>query len=103
MPQTLESPLRTAKKGQPRQLLEEVDKLRAIAFVDVADAHRSQLGQYPTPPKVAVQMAAMFQNFGKTIRLLGPGAGIGSLSARPCTTRSGIFIGATKLLAVEMN
>jgi adenine-specific DNA-methyltransferase len=44
--------------------------------------HKSQLGQFMTPGVIANFMASMFEPLGqKDIRLLDPGAGIGSLTA----------------------
>ncbi len=40
-----------------------------------------ELGQYMTPPKIACFMASLFENFKQpNVRLLDPGAGLGSLS-----------------------
>ncbi|WP_353930697.1 BsuBI/PstI family type II restriction endonuclease [Okeanomitos corallinicola TIOX110] len=43
--------------------------------------HRSELGQFLTPAKIARFMAGQFNNLSGHIRLLDPGAGVGSLTA----------------------
>lgn len=64
--------------------------LDIVASVDSARArlgslregeHKAALGQFLTPPPVARLMASMFQEGPEEIRLLDPGAGIGTLTA----------------------
>ncbi len=42
---------------------------------------RSRLGQYMTPAPIGSFMAAMFDDLGGSLRVLDPGAGVGSLTA----------------------
>lgn len=42
---------------------------------------RSRLGQYMTPAPIGRFMASMFNDFGGSLRVLDPGAGVGSLTA----------------------
>ena len=42
---------------------------------------RARLGQYMTPAPIGRFMAAMFDDFGSSLRVLDPGAGVGSLTA----------------------
>ena len=42
---------------------------------------RSRLGQYMTPAPIGRFMASMFDDFGGCLRVLDPGAGVGSLTA----------------------
>lgn len=43
--------------------------------------HRSQLGQFLTPPRIARFMASLFNDSPATVRLLDAGAGVGMLTA----------------------
>ena len=63
------------------RLIDEVDHLRASAFQKAKPGQRSQLGQYPTPPTIAALMASLFKGDRRLIRLLDPGAGVGSLAS----------------------
>lgn len=57
------------------------DELRRT-FSPLLDlAHRSQLGQFMTPAAVAADMAAMFGELPRDVRLLDAGAGMGALTA----------------------
>lgn len=57
----------------------------SAAFVAKSDAAESKkMGQFFTPKEVALFMAAQFDIRGKEVRLLDPGAGIGSLTAAFC-------------------
>lgn len=65
----------------PRQLLEDVDELRQRANAFLNGSRRAERGQFLTPPEVASFMASMFRVRRQEIRLLDPGAGVGSLTA----------------------
>jgi adenine-specific DNA-methyltransferase len=70
------------------RLDEKPDLLRINLSQTDKTGQRSQLGQYPTPPTVADFMASLFNDDKGAIRLLDPGAGVGSLTsayiARAC-------------------
>jgi len=64
------------------ELPEQVEFYRTDANRYLAMETRSALGQFMTPAPVASFMASLFQQpTGKTVRLLDPGAGVGSLTA----------------------
>ena len=60
-------------------LTEIADLFRLDAGRKIDSEHRSQHGQYFTPPKVARLMAAMFETQPTSIHLLDAGAGVGAL------------------------
>lgn len=62
-------------------LIGEVDQLRTTAFRRAQADQRSLLGQYSTPPAVAALMASLFEGDPTDVRLLDPGAGVGSLTS----------------------
>ncbi|HEX4055587.1 MAG TPA: Eco57I restriction-modification methylase domain-containing protein [Tepidisphaeraceae bacterium] len=68
------------EKGVNR-LIDEVDQLRVSAFQRAELDHRSLLGQYSTPPPIATLMASFFKSDRTDVRLLDPGAGVGSLTS----------------------
>src|ERR1051325_1289354 len=55
------------------------DRVRHEAIVSLDRLHRSQFGQFMTPNAIADFMASLFSNWPTRIRLLDPGAGLGSL------------------------
>ena len=61
--------------------LEQIDQFRVITSQNIDEERKSEFSQYFTPAEIARFMASLFQNFGKDVSLLDPGAGIGSLSA----------------------
>ena len=62
--------------------LQSIDDRQRVIAQSTPNQHKSALGQYMTPSVVARFMAGMFNPlFGKNIRLLDAGAGIGSLCA----------------------
>jgi len=61
--------------------VDEVEFYRLDAGRSLADAQRAELGQFLTPPSVARFMATMLKPKTATVRLLDPGAGVGSLAA----------------------
>lgn len=73
--------------GSPRALpttdalLERLDFLRLDASRRLDPKRRAKMGQFMTPPSIARLMASMFENHGRSLRLLDAGAGVGSLSA----------------------
>jgi len=68
--------------GSRNELPEQVEFYRTDAKLHLAIETRSALGQFMTPASVASFMASLFhQTIGKTVRLLDPGAGVGSLTA----------------------
>lgn len=71
--------MQLAKRSTSRSLT-EFPELTSAALGRVQNADRADLGQFFTPSDVARLMASMF-SARDTIRLLDPGAGIGSLSA----------------------
>ncbi len=62
-------------------LLERTEVLRLDASRRLDPDRRGELGQFLTPPAVARFMASMFEAHGGSLRLLDPGAGVGSLTA----------------------
>ena len=57
-----------------------IDEIRRMASNELDQARRGELGQFMTPSNIADFMASLFQHWPKNIRLLDPGAGVGSLS-----------------------
>jgi adenine-specific DNA-methyltransferase len=62
-------------------LVDSVDFLRLDANRNLDPERRSDLGQFMTPATTARLMASMFAATQESIRLLDPGAGVGSLTA----------------------
>ena len=62
-------------------LLESVNLFRLDANRKLDPLHRSEFGQFMTPPPTARLMAAMFEAKGDELTLLDAGAGVGSLLA----------------------
>jgi adenine-specific DNA-methyltransferase len=62
-------------------LLDSIDFFRVDASRKLDPLKRSHLGQYMTPPPTARLMASMFVAGQEELRLLDPGAGVGSLTA----------------------
>lgn len=69
------------QSGQAHALLEHVDSVRLEASSQLDEETRGELGQYMTPAPMARLMAGMFDSWPSSVRLLDPGAGVGSLSA----------------------
>ena len=67
----------TGSKAAP---LETVDKLRLEAISQLDARRKAELGQFMTPTSVARFMASLFSPRRGAVRLLDPGAGVGSLS-----------------------
>jgi adenine-specific DNA-methyltransferase len=65
----------------PISFLEEMDYLRTNALNSLNKEHQTEFGQFFTPPSVSKLMAGMFSFYKNKIRVLDPGAGVGSLSA----------------------
>ena len=62
-------------------LLADVDEVRRRASAGLAETRKADLGQFFTPASVAHLMASMFGTGRRSVRLLDPGAGVGSLTA----------------------
>ena len=62
-----------------RRLLEIMDDARREATARLDERYRNQLGQFLTPSAIAAFMAGMFECRKSVIRILDPGAGIGTL------------------------
>lgn len=62
-------------------VLEAIDLARVRLAGRIDAPRRAQLGQFLTPAPVARQLAAMLHPTGGDVRVLDPGAGIGSLGA----------------------
>lgn len=74
--------MRTALRvPQGGSLLEQVEFLRNDASRRIDDDQKSELGQFLTPAPVAQLMASMPSRLPEDVRLLEPGAGVGSLVA----------------------
>lgn len=61
--------------------LETADQLRTDVNLEILDDRRSEFGQFMTPAKIARFMASLFRRRTSSIRLLDPGAAVGSLTA----------------------
>lgn len=57
-----------------------IDEARLEASKQLDPARRSQLGQFMTPTSIADFMTSLFARWPRTVRLLDPGAGVGSLT-----------------------
>lgn len=62
-------------------LVDRVDFLRLEASRKLDPAVRSAMGQFMTPSSVSRLMASMLPSLGGIVRILDPGAGVGSLTA----------------------
>lgn len=60
--------------------IREIDSTRLTATKELDPTRRSSLGQFMTPTPIADYMASLFTRWSGPIRLLDPGAGIGSLT-----------------------
>lgn len=72
-------------------LRRSVDEIRLAATKRLDPGKRADLGQFMTPSAIADFMASLFEHWPAEIRLLDPGAGIGSLTeafVRQWATRS---------------
>lgn len=58
-----------------------IDQARLDASGQLDPHRRSQLGQFMTPSAIADYMASLFMRWPNNVRLLDPGAGVGSLTA----------------------
>ena len=67
--------------GHHGDLVDRVDLYRVAASGQLDPDHRSEMGQFLTPPSVAHFMASLFSGTGESIRLLDAGAGVGTLTA----------------------
>lgn len=64
----------------PSLLQRQIDHVRREASAQLDPSRRAKLGQFMTPTPVADFMVSLFAHWPKQIRLLDPGAGVGSLS-----------------------
>src|SRR5688500_13066930 len=62
-------------------LVDRTDRIRIDAGRRLDPERQAELGQFMTPATTARLMASMFEARGESIRLLGAGAGVGSLTA----------------------
>lgn len=86
-----------ASRKEPLKLLSWVDDLRKIANGKLKMENKSAFGQYMTPATVASFMASLFPApLNKDIKLLDPGAGVGSLTSafveHLCNSKTGYHI-----------
>lgn len=63
------------------QLVDDAERRRRLATIELNESSRGDLGQFMTPAPVAALMASMFGPLAGDIRLLDAGAGVGGLSA----------------------
>lgn len=70
-----------ARENANDALLEAVEEMRRDVSKHLERARRALMGQFLTPIPVALFMAEMFETRKPVLRVLDPGAGIGSLSA----------------------
>lgn len=66
---------------RPDLLLEAIDLDRLRLSAELDTTRRADLGQFLTPAPIARQLASMFSPLTGDVRILDPGAGIGSLGA----------------------
>jgi adenine-specific DNA-methyltransferase len=72
----------SVKAAKSPSIVDTVDFYRIDAFRRLDATHRSELGQFATPPRIATFMAGLFTDPSpKSVRLLDAGAGVGSLTA----------------------
>ena len=71
----------TATNRNETDLLDRVDLIRLDASRRLDLTRRAEMGQFLTPAPVARFMAALSQAIGEELRLIDPGAGVGSLTA----------------------
>jgi adenine-specific DNA-methyltransferase len=64
----------------PTLATRHIDEARLKASKELDPSRRSQLGQFMTPTAIADFMASLFTRWPQTVRLLDPGAGVGSLT-----------------------
>jgi adenine-specific DNA-methyltransferase len=64
----------------PTLAIRPIDEARLEASKQLDPARRSQLGQFMTPTAIADFMASLFTRWPQSVRLLDPGAGVGSLT-----------------------
>lgn len=75
-----------ATTGGSERFLLALDEARKEASARLDPQRRAQMGQFMTPSPIATFMAEMFYCRKSTIRILDPGAGVGSLCAALVTT-----------------
>jgi len=57
----------------------KIDDLQRVAVTQLGVERRATLGQFMTPSRIADFMASLFRHWPSEVRLLEPGAGVGSL------------------------
>src|SRR5436309_1648130 len=62
-------------------LVEAIDLDRLALSQELDPSRRAELGQFLTPAEIARQLAAMLSPLTGDVRILDPGAGIGTLGA----------------------
>lgn len=75
------SHIEAASQSQVDALVSAVEAARREVSARLDPARRALLGQFLTPGPIAAFMARMFEGKKQVIRLLDPGAGVGSLGA----------------------
>ncbi|WP_244968856.1 BsuBI/PstI family type II restriction endonuclease [Rosenbergiella collisarenosi] len=63
------------------QMLEVADKNRKLANEVLDKKNKSALGQFMTPAPICLFLASLFDSIERHVKLLDPGAGVGSLTA----------------------
>jgi adenine-specific DNA-methyltransferase len=61
--------------------LDEIGKAQTMRIAAIPVSHRSERGQFMTPPAVASLIASLVPRLPASVRLLDPGAGCGALTA----------------------
>ena len=61
-------------------IAERLEKERKSHAVETSVSHKESFGQYFTPYPIAKFMSSLFPETDRKIKLLDPGAGIGTLS-----------------------
>jgi adenine-specific DNA-methyltransferase len=70
-----------SEPGGDGALVEQVDLFRVAATRQLDPNHRSEMGQFLTPPSIARFMASLFSETEGVVQLLDAGAGVGTLTA----------------------
>lgn len=80
---TMRGPVHSCGHQRPKAvaLFDTADFYRIAASLKLDTTTRALLGQYMTPTLISRFMASLFVNTGGRVRVLDPGAGVGSLTA----------------------
>lgn len=86
---------------EPGEILQGAEGRRIATAATLETKRQGALGQFFSPASVAVFMASLFEPGDGPVRLLDPGAGVGSLGAAVVDRFKGMGKGPVTLTAVE--